>query len=150
MGVKTHYLVSYTGGGFFGWVVKLKSGPYSHSALLKPDKTHVVDVNWYHRLKIRHLAARKGSYELTPLQLDVEKVESFIKKYLDTPYDKKGVISFIVPWIKHDPRFFYCSEFMRDLIYGAGDYPELEAILNEPTAPTKLKNTVEQDVKEVT
>lgn len=130
------------------WVTK---SPFTHSAVTLDDY-HLIEINWYYRLKIRHLKYRTGDYEVYVVKGITEeqkrKVKEFLLTHLGTKYDHIQSITHglneqtngLVPII-NDLTKYNCTEVL-DLAFAYAGIDFLPSEINGEVLPGELSKSV--------
>lgn len=102
-------------------LISLKThSEYTHVGLLIDDY-HVIDINYKHNLRIRHLNSKRENFKIVQLDLNKwqeEKLLEYIYSQLTTRYDFNEILRFFFKNLKDNKQKLICSEFIYDaLIY---------------------------------
>lgn len=106
------------------------SGGEEYALYTRPPKSKVVDITKAHAGEYVKVMRYKG-YNLDKTDRKRLKVAYFSAAQSNLWYDVRGVLSFVLPFIRHSRRLFFCSEgavrALRQVIRGAcGDRPDNE------------------------
>ena len=131
--VLTGDLIAFEGSGLLSWIIQLRTkSRYSHVAMCVrltegADRVFLLHAVWGLGVVLipasRYLSGYRGQAEWVALKPSMIAAKPTLRAdllreallELGKPYDWRGVLSFVLPWIKQSNKAFYCSELAADL-----------------------------------
>ena len=160
--IKTGDLLAFSGFGLLSWLIQWRTkSRYSHVAMAVrltegADRLFILHAIWGLGVVLipasRYLSSYRGRAWWVPLKASVVATHPGLREgllreallELGKPYDWRGVIRFVIPWVKQSNGAYFCSELASDLRrrHGIGGDIQLSPALSveqpENEAPSEL------------
>ena len=136
----TLQVIFYKGpGGMFSKAIRLISrGPYSHVELRFPDGQAVRSSEKDGGVRWKELPKTASHWDTIHVPVkSVSKIRDWCQGQLGCKYDWKGILQFIWPQVRQNPKRWYCSEFVHRALT-ADDTIKLDSVIRSPNRLYKL------------
>lgn len=93
------------------------NSPYSHCELVIPNLKHEGMYYCYsasmreNKVRMKYMALPKERWDLFPTLVQGWYLQDFFEAQRGKQYDYRGVLSFVLPFLTHNPQKWFCSEF---------------------------------------